>query len=67
MAGTAAGDLQSSLADAARATVESGAETGLQVAVLHRGRLVADVAAAAEPWWEAGTRFGYHAQISPPR
>jgi CubicO group peptidase (beta-lactamase class C family) len=50
MAGTAAGNLQSSLADAARAMVESGAETGLQIAVLHRGRLVADVAAGvADP------------------
>jgi hypothetical protein len=45
--GTAAGDLQSSLAGAARAMVESGAETGLQIAVLHRGRLVADVAVGA--------------------
>jgi CubicO group peptidase (beta-lactamase class C family) len=44
MAGTAAGDLRDSLADTARAMVESGAETGLQIAVLHRGQLVADVA-----------------------
>jgi len=40
----------SAFAQAARALVESGAETGLQIAVMRRGELVADVAAGvADP------------------
>jgi len=48
--GTAAGRLQARLQDLADARVAAGAEVGLQIAVFHRGTLVADVTAGlADP------------------
>jgi CubicO group peptidase (beta-lactamase class C family) len=46
----AVGRLQARLQDLADARVAAGAEVGLQIAVFHRGTLVADVAAGlADP------------------
>ena len=83
--------IQAGIQAAINELVTSGAEIGLQVAVIKNGRVVADavllhtagvpglppgttvgdlcdwnhmcaVLADEEPWWEAGTCFGYHAK-----
>src|SRR5918911_691900 len=57
-------DLRQQVQEAIDQSVASGTETGIQVAVYRHGELVVDAVAgiaAAEPWWEPGTKMGYHA------